>query len=219
MPLLRFDGKLNASVWDGQNNQIIWGRFHATAAGSAIPLNPNRTWAMRGNVDDGGKVLTGTGAAYLFSTRRLLLTAIQTGNNSFYGGCDRLSVNADESAVTGHVAGHWGFLQLLSGGKINHGAAVRGQVDLPSGAYSMGVVSAFMAATNDLSGTHTGPCVVLDVSRPAGGSKTWEGLLNLDSLSGTIAVCNSGSLTAIRKIPVYEDGALVGYLPVIATIS
>ena len=193
--------------------QIIKGVFNATIAGYALSLNTSRTWIERGNADDGGAILSGSGAAYLFGSRRLLLTAAQTGNNSFYGGSDRLSVNANVSAVTAHIAGHWGFLEIKSGANVNRAGAVRGQVDL-NGATITGVVSAFMAATNTLAGTHTGPAVIVDVTRPVTG--TWDALLNVDSLSGTVTTCSTAlsGVTAIRKLGVYEDGVLVGYIPV-----
>ena len=209
-------------VFAGNNGQIIKGVFNATTAGYGLKLQYsatfNRTWIERGNADDGG-VAWATGQAYLFGSRRVLTTYAHTGNLSIYGGSDRLSVNSDLSGVTAHVAGHWGFLEFKGTSKVNRGAAVRGQVDLVTGATVTGVVSAFMAATNYMGGTHTGPCVILDVTRPVTG--TWDGLMNLDSLSGTITACNTAlsGLTATYKLPVYRDGSLAGYIPLIASIS
>jgi hypothetical protein len=168
--MLNWKQKMTDLVLLGRTGQIIKGVFHATLPVSGLPLRTDRTWIERGNCDDGGAILTGSGAAYLFGSRRMLVTAVQTGNNSWYGGCDRLSVNADISGVTAHVAGHWGFLEFKSGGKVNVGGAVRGQIDLPSGAYVTGFAGCFVAASNTLAGTHTGPIAPMLVTLPVAGT-------------------------------------------------
>lgn len=213
MPLLRFDGKLNASVWDGQNNQIIWGRFHATTSGYAIPLNPNRTWAMRGNSDDGGKVLTGTGAAYMFASRRLLLTAAQTGNNSFFGGCDRLSIAANESAVAGIMAAHWAMLEGKSGGYTGGAAAgaVRADLNLQSGSYASVITSCFLAACEAISCTHSAHVTVIHIPTPQAG--TFDTFMELGASSGAYAAKSSIS-TAHYGLPVSIAGGPTYYIPI-----
>ena len=179
----RQDGNL---VFQGNFGQIIKGDFHATLPGYAMQLRADRTWFERGNVDDGGAVLSGTGAAYLFGSRRLLLTALQTGNNSFFGGCDRLSIAADQTSVGGVMGAHWGFLEFKSGGKSqanNAGCgAVRGDIKLVTGSYALGIVSSFLAACEDLSGTHTAHVTVIHVPNPQAG--TFDNFIEFGSATG-----------------------------------
>jgi hypothetical protein len=153
--------------------QLIKGKFHATSAGYGFALDPNRTWVERGNADDGGAVMTGTGAAYLYGSRRLLLTAVQTGNNSYFGGCDRLSVASDCSGVTAEMAGGWSMLEMKSGGKTNSiTAAHRFDLKINSGStVSAGVTSALLVAAEAISpSTTTGSVAVLHVPNPQAGT-------------------------------------------------
>jgi len=218
MPLLRFDGKLNASVWDGQNNQIIWGRFNATASGYGVPLNSNRTWAMRGNADDGGKAL-GTGQAYLFNVNRLLITHAQTGNLSLLGSCGRLSVNADVSGVN-VGAGLWGLLEVKSSGVVGGSTgmgAVLGDINInTSGDIGSGkIASCFLAHCESLGNSHTGKAAVIHVPNPDLG--TFDAFVAFGSATGA---CASGStalsgLTSAYHITVLCPDGNVHYIPVV----
>lgn len=207
MPLFRFDGVLNANIWEGAKNnvQTYFGRFHATAAGYGIKLNANRTWAIRGNADDGGVALA-TGQAYLFGSRRTLLTYAHTGNLSAYGGCDRCSITADLSGVTGFVGGHWGYLQLLAGAKVNVGGAVLGQIDVPTNADVTNVISCFIANVNHLV-SHTGKAVAVHVTNPSS-----SGLLDGFAAFGTSGNDGTGCIAsadgngAYKYIYVYIAG-------------
>jgi hypothetical protein len=145
----------------------------------------------------------------------MLVTAAQTGNNSWYGGCDWLSVNSDMSGVTAHVGGHWGFLEMKAGSKINYGGAVRGQLDCPSTAEISGVASCFMAASNDLGGTHTGQAVAIHVTNPVSG--TFDAFARIGSVTdGTGCVSAGGTKTShatvSKFIKVYIAGVL-HYVP------
>jgi len=186
---------------------LIVGAFNATTAGSGIALKDGtQTYVMRGNADDGGKVFATTGNAYLFSSRRLLLTKAQVGNNSFFGGCDRLSINADESGVTGVMAAHWGMLEVKSGGTIGGAAgvgAVRGDINNNGVLASGGVESCFLGACEKVAGTHTGVAVTLHVPTPQSG--VFDALAYLTTGSG---VCNSSASgsAANKQIFVYIDG-------------
>lgn len=215
MAKIEWKRKAGNIVFWGGSGQIIKGEFHATVAGSGMALTTARTWIERGNADDGGAILTGSGAAYLFGSRRLLVTAAQTGNNSWYGGCDRLSVNADISGVSAHVAGHWGFLEMKAGCSVNYGAAVRGQVDMPATAVAAGVVSCFMAASNTLAGTHTGQVVALHVTNPVAG--TFDGLARIGSATDATGCVSAGGTktshaTVSKFIKVYIADVL-HYIP------
>jgi len=185
--------------------QIIKGVFNATTAGYGLKLTSDRTWIERGNADDGGIALA-TGQAYLFASRRVLLTYAHSGDLSAYGGCDRCSVAADESAVTGFLGGHWGYLEVKNGGKVNVGGAVVGQIDLPTGADVSNVVSCFLANVNHLV-SHTGKAVVVHVANPSN-----SGLLDafaafgVDGNDGTGCIASGDGSGAYKYIYVYIAG-------------
>jgi len=222
----RYDGSLNAwhSELHRDGAQVLFGKFNATLPGYGHPVTPARTWIMRGNADDGGKVLAGTGAAYLFSIRRLLLTAAQTGNNSFFGGCDRLSVNADVSAVTGVMAAHWGMLEVKASGILGASGgcgAVRGDININTGG-DIGtgkIASCFLAACESLGASHTGSAAVVHVPNPATG--TFDFFAVFGAAPGGIAAkatALSGLTSTHRLIVKCPDGN-TGYIPIIETWS
>ena len=213
------DGNSNL-VYKGDYGQIIKGVFNATLPLSGLPLSPSRTWFERGNVDDGGVVLAGTGAAYLYGSRRMLMTAAQTGNNSFMGGCDRLSINADESAVTGVMAAHWGMLEVKSGGTVGGAAgvgAVRGDINNSGVLASGGVISCFLAACEKIAGTHTGSAAVIHVPNPQSG--TFDYFAVFGSAPGGIAVKTTGlsGLTSAYRLIVQTPDGNPGYIPIMGT--
>jgi len=217
MPLFRFNGKENGFLYQGdragKETQLFFGLFNATTAGDGLPLTSNRTWIARGNADDGGKVLSGTGAAYLFSSRRLLLTAVQTGNNSFFGGCDRLSIAANESAVTGVMAAHWAMLENKSSGYVGgaYAGAVRGDLNLNSSGTNSVITSCFLAACESCAGTHTGHVKVVHVPTPQAG--TFDTFLEITAASGA-AVAKSTAGTYHYGIKVSVDSGTTYYIPV-----
>jgi hypothetical protein len=179
-------------VWYGSLGQELKGKFHATVAGSGLKLSGARQWIERGNADDGGALIT-TSGAYLFGSRRTLLTAAHTGSSlSFFGGCDRLSINADVSGSTAEMAGHWGFLEVKAGATCGtQAAAYRADISLPSTAVipSGGVASCFMAAAESLAGTHTGSAAVIHVPNPQAGT------FDLFAVLGTATGCHTESYT------------------------
>jgi hypothetical protein len=212
MGAIQWSRKQSDMVWTGRVGQIIKGAFHATSAGYGFKLTTGRTWIERGNADDGGAILTGSGAAYLFGSRRLLVTAAQTGNNSWYGGCDRLSVYADLSGVTAHIAGHWGFLEskgsATKAAVISVGAAVRGQVDLSTQTTITNVVSCFMGASNNMGGTHTGPAVIIHATNPVTG--TYDGFAYFGISGNDATGCISAGAT--KSTPGTVDKYVIIYI-------
>jgi hypothetical protein len=215
MDIVYYDGAMAGK------GQIIKGVFNATTAGYGLALNSGRTWIERGNADDGGAVVSGTGAAYLFGQRRLLLTAVQTGNNSFFGGGDRLSIASDCSGVTAEMAGGWSMLEMKSGGKTNSiSAAHRIDLKINTGStVSAGVTSALLIAAEALSpSTHTGTIAVMHVPNPQAG--TYDAFLVLGSATG-VAAANTHTIDshALSYILTVKDPAgNLGYIPVLAAV-
>ena len=226
MPLYMFNGRLNAWEYQGgrDNAQMIMGQFNATTAGYGLEVNTTRTWIERGNADDGGKIIATAGNAYLFGSRRLLLTAVQTGNNSFFGGCDRLSIAASQVAVTGVMGAHWGMLEVKSGGVVGAAGgngAVRGDININSGG-DIGTgktASCFLAACESLGSSHTGVASVIDVPNPATG--TFDFFATFGAAPGGIAVkaTSLSGLTSTHRLLVKCPDGNTGYIPVIQTWS
>ena len=207
-------------TFKGSYGQIIKGVFNATLPSSGLPLSPSRTWFERGNVDDGGVILAGTGNAYLYGTRRMLLTAAQTGNNSFMGGCDRLSINADESAVTGPMSGHWGMLEVKAGGTVAGAVgvgAVRGDINNSGVLASGGVISCFLAACEKIAGTHTGSATVLHVPNPASGTFDFFAVFGAAPGGITAEGTALSGLTSTYKLLVKCPDGTTGYIPIVGT--
>lgn len=191
MPL-EWRRKKSDLVWFGKNGQELVGEFNATTAGYGLQLTGTRQWITRGNADDGGVALA-TNGAYLFGSRRLLLTYAQTGSSkSFFGGCDRLSIAADLSGSTAEMAGHWGFLEVKAGATCGtQAAAYRADISLPSTAVipADGVASCFMAAAESLAGTHTGVAAVINVPNPQAGT------FDLFAVLGSATGCHTAAYT------------------------
>ena len=157
---------------------IAVGVFSSVTAGPGITLNGVDTKAAAIYSDDGNAALA-AGTAYRGSESRLLLTHTQTGNLSLYGGEQHLKVCSDLSAVTGIVAGGWGYLECNGSGKINVGAGLRGMIDVPNGAVIGTIAAGVTVGSNDLSGTHTGQAVGLNIEAPVAGA--WDGAFNVCS--------------------------------------
>jgi hypothetical protein len=211
------DGQSNL-VYKGDYGQIIKGVFNASSAKSGFALDHSRTWVERGNCDDGGSIISTTGDAYMFSSRRMLLTAVQTGNNSYFGGCDRLSVVADQSAVTGIMAAHWSNFEIKSGGKTGsaQAGAVRGDLNIQSGStLSANGAACFLAACEALSAsTHTGRYSVIGVPLPQAG--TFDCYADIAASTGSTAGTGTHqSITAANFLIVYINGT-IGYVPVLS---
>lgn len=221
MPLFRFDGQLGYSVYEGQVGALQIGLFASTTAGKGFPLTSSKTFANRVCADDGGKVLGA--AAYRAMESRLLLTKAHTGAVSAFGAEGHAKIIGDVSGANGPIAGQWGYAE--------HGAAsktaliatgVRGTADLPTGAVipSTGVLSAFLADSIDLGGTHTGKATVLHIPNPGAG--TWDYLAilgtatgcNVTSFSGNSAFVpnNKGTFTQVGQLTI-KIGATDYYIP------
>lgn len=193
-------------VWFGSKGQEIWGEFHATAAGKALQLTGTRQWIERGNADDGGVVLT-TAGAYLFGSRRLLLTAAQTGSLSFFGGCDRLSIASDCSGSSAEMAGHWGMLEVKSGGKTGSQASCyRADLNIATGStVSTGITSCFLAAAEKISPTTAdGRVTVFHIPNPQAG--TFNSLFEFGSAPGCVVFHDTPGADANYDLIVYLNG-------------
>jgi hypothetical protein len=198
MSTINWYRKAGDLVFQGKTGQIIKGVFNATTAGYGLTLTGTRQWIERGNADDGGAVLT-TAGAYLFGSRRLLLTAAQTGSNSYFGGCDRLSIAADCSASSAEMAGHWAMLEVKSGGKTGSQASCyRADLNIASGSVvSSGITSCFLAAAEKLSQTTTsGRVTVIHVPNPQAG--TFTNFAEFGSATGCISAASVGATAALQ---------------------
>lgn len=220
---IRWQGRGNGNTeLVGSKGQVIKGAFHATLPGYGLAVNGNRQWIERGNADDGGVVLT-TAGAYLFGSRRLLLTAAQTGSLSFFGGCDRLSIASDCSGSSSEMAGNWAMLEVKSGGKTGPQASCyRADLNIASGAtVSAGVTSCFMAAAEKLSqSTTTGDVSVFHVPNPQAGTFTQFAVLGaatgceLATFTGNNAFVpnNKGTFTQCGQLKILI-GSTQYYIP------
>jgi hypothetical protein len=159
--------------------------FSSTAAGFGVPLSSANTAANKIYSDDGGTALTSGNLRGLLS-RVLIPTAVTAGTFSLRAVVGQVKITAS-IVTTGHIAGIEGYIETVSGGHIDRATAVRGMVDLPSSAviHTSGVLSAFMAYSLDLGGTHTGKAAVIDVPTPGAG--TWDALLWIDASTGCTA--------------------------------
>lgn len=217
--MLQWKPKGGDRVWYGRLGQELKGEFHATTAGKGIQLRGTRQWVERGNADDGGIAIS-TNGAYLFGSRRLLLTYAQSGSSkSWFGGCDRLSINADLSGSTAEMAGHWGFLEVKAGATCGtQAAAYRADISLPSTAVipSGGVASCFLAAAESLAGTHTGTAAIIHVPNPQAG--TFDKFLVLGSATGcTAAHATPGADGGVDLLVTYNGNPYAIRLMVVGT--
>jgi hypothetical protein len=200
---IRFSGKGSLDV----------GAFSSTTIGYGLGLSSSRTCLQNIYADDGGSALT-VGSAYRAGRRRTLLGAVNTGDVSIFGGQDHLKVASDNSGVTGHLAGHWGYMECSAAGKVNIAAGVKGMADLPSGAVitSGGVLSAFMAVSNDLGGTHTGKAVPIHVPNPVAGS--WDAFAEVAASTGCIdAATTKSTPSGVDNWLLVNVGGTAHYIP------
>jgi hypothetical protein len=211
MGLLEWRRKGSDIVWGGTRGQLIKGVFNATTAGYGLPLNASRTWIERGNADDGYAALP-VDQAYLFGSRRLLLTYPQVGNISAFGGQDRLSIAGDESGITAEIGGHWAMLEIKSGGVTPANgvgcACYRADLAVNSGSTvsANSIVSAFCAAAEKLSATtHTGKYAVLHVPNPQAG--TFDYFAVFGSATGCVDAHSAGSTTSGLQLLITIGGS------------
>jgi hypothetical protein len=189
------------------------GEFSSAAVGKGLQLTSTRTKVLDVCGDDGGVVLT-AGTSYRPLRARMLLKAVHTGDVSIFGAQGQLKVAEDQSGVTGHIAGLWGYLECSAAAHINAGCGVRGMADLPSGAViaSGGVLSAFMAASNDLGGTHTGKAVAIHVTSPVAG--TWDAFAEIAASSGCLQTASTKTTpTGVDAWLTINVGGTAHYVP------
>jgi hypothetical protein len=216
MPIFRFDGTLNLAVYEGQVGALQIGKFSSVTAGKGLQVTKTKSFMFRTCTDDGGSVLA-SGSAVRATESRMLLTAAQTGDVSIHGGQHHLKVTSDCSGVTGYMGGSWGHLEMVSGAKINAAGAVRAHLECPSGATISGVLSSFLSAAGDISGTHTGPAAVIHVPNPTAG--TFDFFAVFGSAPGGIAAKSTAlsGLTSAYRILVKTPDGNTGYIPIMAT--
>lgn len=198
--------------------QFLIGSFSSATAGVGLKLSSNRTTVFRVCTDDGGAAI-GAGS-YRASESRLLLTGTCGATNTSMSGHEsHVKVASDYSGASGLIGGAWNYIEIASGGNVNYASATHGMIDCPTGATIGGVLSCFMAASNDLTGTHTGPATVLHVTNPVAG--TFDFFAVFGSAPGGIAAKStalSGLSSNYRLIVKCPDGT-TGYVPVIGTWS
>ena len=180
------------------------GEYASLVAGSGILINSSRTAAHRIYGDDGGVALT-AGAYRAGVARMLLATACSAGDISVYGHESQLRVAADYSAATGVLGGQWGYLELVSGGKVNAGGALVAHLDVPTGAYASGNVAGVYIKSNTLAGTHTGKvCAIYVVNSQA---TAWDAFLGVDASSDIFQDSAAGS-AGHKYLKLYYGGKL-----------
>lgn len=214
--LFRYSGKDGYSIYENQVGSLQMGKFSSTSQGYGLPLTKVNSFGFRVCADDKGVVFV-SGASVRANESRLLLTAAHTGNVSAHGHEAHLKITGDESGVTGILGGSWGYIEMVSGAKVNYAGGVRSMLDCPSGAEISGVLSAFLAAANDISGTHTGPATVIHVPNPVSG--TFDFFAVFGAAPGGIAAkatALSGLTSTHRLIVKCPDGN-TGYIPIIET--
>ena len=160
------------------------GTFVSATIGSGNVLSSSVTAIERVHADDGGVALT-TGSLRGSLSRVLIDTAVVGGSFTMRGSMGQVKVDA--SVVTsGPVAGVEGYVELTSTGVCGGNfTGVRGCVDVvASGVIASGkVLSAFLASSTDMRGTHTGNAVVLDVQVPNAGG-VWDYFMNIPAATG-----------------------------------
>ena len=193
------------------------GTFTSSAVNSD-PLNKlssSKTKSVDICADDAG---ANFGTTDLRTVRaRLLLTAAQSGASS-YGALLGQVKNTKACTSTGNKFGVKGYYEATSTATVsNLSCGVLGMIDVPTSGIiaASAVVSAFNAASVDLSGTHTGVAVGLQVSTPVAGA--WDAALSV-TVAGGSAVSGSTAAdgTIIGKVKVYIDGVL-GFINVYPT--
>jgi hypothetical protein len=218
--MFRFSGKDNAAVYEGFVGGLQIGKFHSTSAGYGLTLTKAKSFAWRTCADDGGAIFA-SGSSVRSGERRLLLTAVHTGDISAHGGEDHVKVLSDCSAVTAYIAGGWGYLEMGSVSKVRYAGGVRSMIDCPTGAEVTGAVGAFLAAMGDISGTHSTsvPISVIHVMNPTAG--TFDFFASFGSATGAIAAKSTAlsGLSSTHRLLVKCPDGNVGYIPVIQTWS
>jgi len=178
------------------------GEFSSATVGNGFAISAVQTYAKRICADDAGAALP-AGSFRAEEIRMLLATALGATDTSIGGAEGHLKVVADGSASIGHLYGLWGYLEMSAAGKVNVGAGVYGMLDCPSGAVVASVGACFLAGSNDLRGTHTGPIVGFAIQNPVAG--TFDGAFSFGGSSGAISNHAAGS-PASKQLLIYIDG-------------
>lgn len=189
------------------------GEFSSVTAGSGIALSASRTSAFRVYADDGAAALT-AGAYRAGVARMLLKTACAAGDISVYGWQSQLKIAADYSLATGILGGLWGYVEMVSGAKVNVGGAVVAHIDVPSGATISGRLAGLLVKTLDLGGTHTGVATMLALETPGAG--TFDYFLTLGTATGVTTGTTGATAAGCLKV---LDGATPKYVQLFSGVS
>jgi hypothetical protein len=181
------------------------GAFSSATVGYGVPLSKTMSKAFGVYADDGGAALTAGAAVRAFQARTLLAHAGAAVDASAYGAQSQVHITADVSAYTGIIGGEWGYLELVSGGKVNIGGAVVGHVDVPTGATVTSHAACFLGKSNDLGGTHTG--LVCGLYFPNPGAGTFDGFADFGSATGMTQDAAAGSNPG-KFVKLYINGVL-----------
>lgn len=216
--------KINSNNVEPTDNAVGYdvtlGVFSSSTAGYGNKLTSSKTKTLDVCVDDGGAVI---GATAVRGVReRLLLTAAQTGDFTGAAGQRQTKITSDCSGATGHVAGGWDYLELVSGAKPGVlASATFAMADAPSGATipSGGVLACLSTGSNSLAGTHTGKAVAINFEAPLAGN--FDYLFQIPASAG-LGVANTKALTAqsaplCAVLPV-RFGTTNGWIPVLSAI-
>ena len=203
------------TAWDSTNNEIGTdvqiGGFSSLSAGVGQPINASRTKTLDVCSDDAGVALAA--GDYRSARNRMLLTASITANVSVSGTLGQLKVANGASIAGANKAGITGYLEVSDRSTIAAtgdaiACGVRGRLDVTSGCTIAvnSYVASFAAGYDDLSGTHTGKAVVLDVRTPQAG--TFDALMHLESDTGATGT-TYGAIDANKCLLVYYNDTLM----------
>lgn len=191
---------------DPATGKITDGIFVNAATGSGNVVSSTMTTAFGIYADDGGAAFAASGSDMRTLRARLLITHAQSGvNNYFSGFLGHLKYTAVADTCTASFRGGVrGYLESISGSTIGDASAgVIGLVDAPSGAtIGTGYVSAFLASSVNLGGTHTGKAVALDVRKPQTAG-VFDALMHIDTTSGVVNTVATGSQDTSKWLVVY----------------
>lgn len=190
-----------------------FGTFVSAAVGSGNVVGAGISTIVNIFADDGGAALA-AGSEYRSFRSRLLITHAQSGNNnSFEGGFGHLKYCAvADTCAPAFRAGWKGYCESISGSTLgDKTAGLLGLIDVPLGS-TVGnncIVSAVMASSYNLGGTHTGSgsgyVVAYDAQTPFT-SGAFDALLHASVNSGT-AGTSYGSIDAAKCIIVLWEAA------------
>ena len=179
----------------------------SSVAGDGLPLSSGLVAGFKVFADDAGAALPTSGTFKAGQFRTCITKDNSAGGESIFGAENHAKVTATGKGPggSGSIAGAWNYVEILAGGYVTYAAGSRNMVSLPSTAVVNGCLAGLEIISDDLGGTHTGPCVGIDMQNALVG--TWDAFARLGS---QVAIAASGAtLTATHKIPVSIGGNIV----------